>query len=204
MKRLKQMMKVTVFALVLVFLVACGRDVSTVDLALEGHWKMTNATVNGDPLVDLAQEYEQFLDFDTEEYTTVEEGQTVIDVDYYYSEETLTVVNSESESFAIPYQVIDTDEENGTMTLEYTLNNDEIEMRINEVIYFEGEEREIIRTETNIFDVMFLVETEEEITELEERLQELGGNIILQVVYEMDFEFELEYVDDATAPEAAE
>lgn len=204
MKRLKQMMKVTVFVLVLVFLVACGRDVSTVDLALEGHWKMTNATVNGDPLVDLAQEYEQFLDFDTEEYTTVEEGQTVIDVDYYYNEETLTVVNSEGESFAIPYQVIDTDEENGTMTLEYTLNNDEIEMRINEVIYFEGEEREIIRTETNIFDVMFLVETEQEITELEERLQELGGNIILQVVYEMDFEFELKYVDDATAPEAAE
>lgn len=204
MKQFGKILKFMVLVVGVVFLAACGRDVSTVDMALEGHWKMTNATINDEPMVDLAQEYEAFLEFDTDEFTTVEEGQTVIDVDYYYSEETLTVENSEGQFFEVPYRVIDTDEEAGTMTIEYALSNEEIEVRINEVIYFEGEERDKIRTETNIFDVMFLVETEEEMSDLEARLNELGGNIILQVVYEMDFAFELEYVDDEAVPSQGE
>lgn len=204
MKQFGKILKFMVLVVGVVFLAACGRDVSTVDMALEGHWKMTNATINDEPMVDLAQEYEEFLEFNTDEFTTVEEGQTVIDVDYYYSEETLTVENSEGEFFEVPYQVIDKDEEAGTMTIEYALSNEEIEVRINEVIYFEGEERDKIRTETNIFDVMFLVETEEEMSDLEARLNELGGNIILQVVYEMDFAFELEYVDDEAVPSQGE
>lgn len=204
MKQFGKILKFMVLVMGVVFLAACGRDVSTVDMALEGHWKMTNATINDEPMVDLAQEYEAFLEFDTDEFTTVEEGQTVIDVDYYYSEETLTVENSEGEFFEVPYRVIDKDEEAGTMTIEYALSNEEIEVRINEVIYFEGEERDKIRTETNIFDVMFLVETEEEMSDLEARLNELGGNIILQVVYEMDFAFELEYVDDEAVPSQGE
>ncbi len=204
MKQFGKILKFMVLVVGVVFLAACGRDVSTVDMALEGHWKMTNATINDEPMVDLAQEYEAFLEFDTDEFTTVEEGQTVIDVDYYYSEETLTVENSEGEFFEVPYRVIDKDEEAGTMTIEYALSNEEIEVRINEVIYFEGEERDKIRTETNIFDVMFLVETEEEMSDLEARLNELGGNIILQVVYEMDFAFELEYVDDEAVPSQGE
>lgn len=204
MKQFGKILKFMVLVVGVVFLAACGRDVSTVDMALEGHWKMTNATINDEPMVDLAQEYEAFLEFDTDEFTTVEEGQTVIDVDYYYSEETLTVENSEGQFFEVPYRVIDKDEEAGTMTIEYALSNEEIEVRINEVIYFEGEERDKIRTETNIFDVMFLVETEEEMSDLEARLNELGGNIILQVVYEMDFAFELEYVDDEAVPSQGE
>lgn len=204
MKQFGKILKFMVLVMGVVFLAACGRDVSTVDMALEGHWKMTNATINDEPMVDLAQEYEAFLEFDTDEFTTVEEGQTVIDVDYYYSEETLTVENSEGQFFEVPYRVIDKDEEAGTMTIEYALSNEEIEVRINEVIYFEGEERDKIRTETNIFDVMFLVETEEEMSDLEARLNELGGNIILQVVYEMDFAFELEYVDDEAVPSQGE
>ena len=204
MKQFGKKLKFMVLVVGVVFLAACGRDVSTVDMALEGHWKMTNARINDEPMVDLAQEYEAFLEFDTDEFTTVEEGQTVIDVDYYYSEETLTVENSEGQFFEVPYRVIDKDEEAGTMTIEYALSNEEIEVRINEVIYFEGEERDKIRTETNIFDVMFLVETEEEMSDLEARLNELGGNIILQVVYEMDFAFELEYVDDEAVPSQGE
>lgn len=204
MKQFGKILKFMVLVVGVVLLAACGRDVSTVDMALEGHWKMTNATINDEPMVDLAQEYEEFLEFDTDGFTTVEEGQTVIDVDYYYSEETLTVENSEGEFFEVPYQVIDTNEEAGTMTIEYALSNEEIEVRINELIYFEGEERDKIRTETNIFDVMFLVETEEEVSDLEARLNELGGNIILQVVYEMDFAFELEYVDDEAVPSQGE
>lgn len=204
MKQFGKILKFMVLVVGVVFLAACGRDVSTVDMALKGHWKMTNATINDEPMVDLAQEYEAFLEFDTDEFTTVEEGQTVIDVDYYYSEETLTVENSEGQFFEVPYRVIDKDEEAGTMTIEYALSNEEIEVRINEVIYFEGEERDKIRTETNIFDVMFLVETEEEMSDLEARLNELGGNIILQVVYEMDFAFELEYVDDEAVPSQGE
>lgn len=204
MKQFGKILKFMVLVMGVVFLAACGRDVSTVDMALKGHWKMTNATINDEPMVDLAQEYEAFLEFDTDGFTTVEEGQTVIDVDYYYSEETLTVENSEGEFFEVPYRVIDKDEEAGTMTIEYALSNEEIEVRINEVIYFEGEERDKIRTETNIFDVMFLVETEEEMSDLEARLNELGGNIILQVVYEMDFAFELEYVDDEAVPSQGE
>ena len=204
MMQFGKILKFMVLVVGVVLLASCGRDVSTVDMALEGHWKMTNATINDEPMVDLAQEYEAFLEFDTDEFTTVEEGQTVIDVDYYYSEETLTVENSEGEFFEVPYQVIDTNEEAGTMTIEYALSNEEIEVRINEVIYFEGEERDKIRTETNIFDVMFLVETEEEMSDLEAHLNELGGNIILQVVYEMDFAFELEYVDDEAVPSQGE
>ena len=182
-------------------LVGCGRDVSTVEGALEGHWMVTDARVNGQPLEEAIAEYDDALDFDSDAITTSEEGQTEIDIDFYYDEEILTIVNAEGDQFQLPYEVLSADEENNAMTLEYLVEDEEADLKLTDEIAFIGEDRDSILSTINIVDVNLKeAESEEQRTELEEEFYQFGQDFVLEIFRNLNIEFDLDYVDDAEAP----
>lgn len=182
-------------------LVGCGRDVSTVEGALEGHWTVTDARVNGQPLEEAIAEYDDVLDIDSDSFTTSEEGQTEIDIDFYYDEEILTIVNAEGDQFQLAYEVLNADEENNAMTLEYLVEDEEADLKLTDEIAFIGEDRDSILSTINIVDVNLKeAESEEQRTELEEEFYQFGQDFVLEIFRNLNIEFDLDYVDDAEAP----
>ena len=184
-------------------LVACGRDVSTVEESLEGHWTVEDARMNGEPLEEVLNEYDEVLDIDPESVTRTENGQTEIDVDFYYQDGNLTIVNNEGEQLSFPSEVINRDEENNSLILEHTITEDEAHIKLNEEITFADEEREALSSHISIVDIE-LQENEpaEERSELEEEWYQYGQDFALELFRNMNFEFDLQYVDDTEAPAA--
>lgn len=182
-------------------LVACGgRDISTVEEAIEGHWTATDARVNGQPLEEAIQEYDEILDFDSEEITGSEDEEEV-DADFYYDEDTVTIINGEGNQTVAPYEVINTDEDNNTITLEYFVEDEEVDIKMSQMITFSDEEREVLSSTVDIVDVEFKEgEDEEERSELEEEFYQMGLEMAADILREIDMEIDLEYVDDQEAP----
>lgn len=191
---------VAIFSLVLV---ACGRDVSTVENAIEGHWTMTDARLNDRPLEEAIEEYDELFDANSESTTEAEEGQADLDVDLYRDGEVLTLVNADGEQTRLPYEVISSDEENNTLTLEYNLEEEDMDLRLNEVVEFLDEERESITSSVNIVDMTMKnqADTEEASSELEQELEQFGEELATEFLRSMNFEFDQQYVDDAEAPQ---
>lgn len=184
-------------------LVGCGRDVSTVDSALEGRWTVTDARMNGEPLEEVIQEYDEMFNFDSEAVTGSEEGQSEIVADFYYNEGVLTIVNGDGEQTRMPYEVLNTDEENDTLTLETQMNDEEADVTLNQLVNFAGEERDAIASTVNITNLeMTSEEDTAEMSELEQELDQIGQDLAMQLVENIDLEFDLDYVDDSEAPAA--
>lgn len=196
MKKMKRGILV-LFSLVFV---ACGRDVSTVEEALEGHWHMNSAQLNGEPLVELLSQNNEWIDIDEDDWTTTEEGQQEMDVDYYYNEGILTIVNSENEQIKLPYEVIATNENNGSMTLEYVYADEDIEFTLQDELTFTGEERENLTTNLNIVDVVMPEDPTEELTELEQQFSQFGENFVFEIIKSISLEFSFDFVEEAEAP----
>lgn len=182
-------------------LVACGRDVSTVDSAIEGHWTMTDARMNGEPLEQVIQENEDI--FDTDALTGSESGQNEIEAEFYYNEGTLTIVNADGEQTSLPYEILNTDEENDSLTLETLIDEEEATLTINQLVNFSGEDRESISSTLNITDLELTSEENTEgMSELEQQANQLGQEFVMQLVENIQLEFDLDYVDDSEAPVA--
>lgn len=182
-------------------LVGCGRDVSTVDSALEGRWTVTDARMNGEPLEEVIQDNAALFDFDADAVTGSEENQNEIVADFYYNEGVLTIVNADGEQTRLPYEVLNTDEENDSLTLETEINEDEAVVTINQLINFEGEEREAIASTLNITDLEMTAEEDtEEMSEIEQQFYQMGQDFVMQLVENINLEFDLDYVDDSEAP----
>lgn len=191
--------------IVLVFvsfvLVACGRDVSTVDSAIEGHWTMTDARMNGEPLEQVIQENEDI--FDADALTGSESNQNEIEADFYYNEGTLTIVNADGEQTSLPYEIMNTDEENDSLTLETLVDEEEATLTINQLVNFSGEDRESISSTLNIKNLELTSQEDTEgMSELEQQANQLGQEFVMQLVQNIHLEFDLDYVDDSEAPAA--
>lgn len=193
-------MKTGIIVLFSLVFVACGRDVSTVEEALEGHWHMNSAQLNGEPLVELLSQNNDWIDIDEGDWTTTEDGQQEMDVDYYYNEGLLTIVNSENEQIKLPYEVIATNENNGSMTLEYVYADEEIEFTLQDELTFTGEERENLSTRLNIVDVVMPEDPIEELTEIEQQFSQLGENFVFEIIKSIQLEFSFDFVEEAEAP----
>lgn len=193
-------MKVGIIVLFSMVLVACGRDVSTVEEALEGHWRMNDAQLNGEPLVELLSQNTDWIDIDESEWTTHEDGQQEMDVDYFYHEGLLTIVNSENEQTELPYEVISTNEENDSLTLEYEYADESIELTLQDELTFTGDERQDLSSNLNIVDVVILEDPTEELTELEQQWSQFGENIVLEIVKNINLEFSFDFVEETEAP----
>jgi len=203
MRQMSHFTKLGLMILVAVVLVGCGRDTSSVESALEGHWTATDARLNGEPLVDVIQEYDEMLDFDAGDVAGSEEGSTEIDTDFYYNEGQLTLLSADGERTSVPYEVIETDEENDALTLEYVLEDPEVNLRINNEITFVDENREAISSSMNIVEADFTEDASaEETSALDDELNQFGEEIAMEILRNMNFQFDLDYVDDATAPES--
>lgn len=204
MKKKKNFQSISLGIIVLfsVVLVACGRDVSTVEDALEGHWTVEDARMNGEPLEEVLDQYDELLDVDSEAVTSTEEGQTEIDVDFYYQEGHLTIVNNKGEQTIFPSEVINRDEENNTIVLEHVLKEEQGNIRLNEEITFADEERESLTSHISITDIDLEEEPAEERSSLEEEMYQLGQDFALEVFRNMNFEFDLNYVDEEEVPSA--
>jgi len=195
--------KLGLMILFAVVLVGCGRDTSPVESALEGQWTATDARLNGEPLVDVIQEYDEMLEFDAGDVTGSEEGSQEVNADFYYNEGQLTLVSADGEQTSVPYEVIETDEENDALTLEYVLEDPEVDLRINDEITFADENREAISSSMNIVEADFTEDASaEESSALEDELNQFGQEIAMEILGNMTFEFDLNYVDDTTAPES--
>lgn len=182
-------------------LVACGRDVSTVDSAIEGHWTMTDARMNGEPLEKVIQENEDI--FDTDALTGSESGQNEIEAEFYYNEGTLTIVNADGEQTSLPYEILNTDEENDSLTLETLIDEEEATLTINQLVNFSGEDRESISSTLNITNLELTSQEDTEgMSELEQQANQLGQEFVMQLVENIQLEFDLDYVDDSEAPVA--
>lgn len=182
-------------------LVACGRDVSTVDSAIEGHWTMTDARMNGEPLEQVIQENEDI--FDTDALTGSESGQNEIEAEFYYNEGTLTIVNADGELTSLPYEIMNTDEENDSLTLETLIDEEEATLTINQLVNFSGEDRESISSTLNITNLELTSQEDTEgMSELEQQANQLGQEFVMQLVENIQLEFDLDYVDDSEAPVA--
>lgn len=187
-------------AMSLVF-VACGRDVSTVESAVEGHWTVTDARMNGEPLEEVIQEYDEFLNFDSDTVTGAEGEATEIALDVYFNEGVLTLVNAEGEETRLPYEVTSSDEDNGRLDLAFDIEEEDVNLSLNQAITFTDEERESISSTINIVDVELLDNTpDEEMTEVEEAFYQMGQDIVMRLFEEIELEFDLSYVDDSQAP----
>lgn len=202
-KKYSQSIGLGIMILFSVVLVACGRDVSTVEDALEGHWTVEDARMNGEPLEEALDQYDEMLDIDSEAITTTEEGQTEIDLDFYYQEGHLTIVNNKGEQTVFPSEVINRDEENNTIVLEHVMDEEQGTIKLNEEVTFADEERESLTSHINITDIDLEEEAPaEERSELEEELYQLGQDFVLEIFRNINLEFDLNYVDDEEAPTA--
>jgi len=185
-----------------VVLVGCGRDASTVESAIEGRWTVTDARLNGEPLGDVIQEYDEMLEFDAGDVTGSADGSQEIDADFYYNEGQLTLVSADGEQTSVPYEVIETDEATDALTLEYVFEDPEVDLRINDEIQFADENREAMTSSMNIVEADFTEDASAENSSvLEDELNQFGQEIAMEILGNMTFEFDLDYVDDATAPE---
>jgi len=194
--------KLGLMILFAVVLVGCGRDASTVESALEGRWTVTDARLNGEPLVEVIQEYDEMFEFDAGDVAGSEDGSQEVDADFYYNEGQLTLVSADGEQTSVPYEVIDTDEENDALTLEYVLEDPEVDLRINDEIQFADENRESMSSRMGIVDADFTEDASAgESSALEDELNQFGQDIAMEILGNMTFDFDLDYVDDATVSE---
>lgn len=207
MRQIKMFLKVSFLPLIAIVLAACAEEdtgieeagVSTFEMNLDGHWTVTEATLDGEPVIDLAEAFENELLFDVDDYTSGPEGNRELDVAFYYDNGLLTIVDSEGDTIELSYQVVEKDEENQQITLEYLLNDEDVEIYIDDVVSFYDEGARIT-TQTNVQEVVFLREEDEEPSEYEEELATFGGRAALEFIYGLDLELELEYLSDETTP----
>lgn len=202
-KKLFQSVSLGIMILFSVVLVACGRDVSTVEDALEGHWTVEDARMNGEPLEEALAQYDELLNIDSEAITSTEEGQTEIALDFYYQEGNLTIVNKQGEQTVFPSEVINRDEENNTLVLEHVLDEEQGTIKLNEEVTFADEERESLTSHISVTDIDLEEEApSEERSGLEEEMYQLGQDFVLEIFRNINLEFDLNYVDDEEAPTA--
>lgn len=205
MNSFKKFIKIGILVLLAFVMVACGQDVPeeteepSIEIDLNGHWTLREATVAGEPVIELAEEYEDELDIDLDNFTTEEEGNRELDVAFYYNEGLLTIVNHDGESIELDYEIVNRDVESRQMTLEYVLRDEDVEVYIEEVMTF-SDDGERVTTETSIDEVEFTRDEADEPSEYEEELNDIGGKLVLEFIYGLDFELELEYVDDVRTP----
>lgn len=196
METIKNKWRLGMLVLFSVVLIACGRDVSTVDDALEGQWTMTNAEMNGEPLVELLVENSEWFDIDESDLTRTEDGQLEMAIDFYYNEGVLTIVNSDGDQVETPYEVLSADDEAGTMRLAYTLADEELQVDVEEDITFVGEERESRTSAVNVVDVEIPTTATSEGTELEQQWENLGQEIAREMLQNIEFSFDFDYVPE--------
>lgn len=196
METIKNKWRLGMLVLFSVVLIACGRDVSTVEDALEGQWTMTNAEMNGEPLVELLVENSEWFDIDESDLTRTEDGQLEMAIDFYYNEGILTIVNSDGDQVETPYEVLSADDEAGTMRLAYTLADEELQVDVEEDITFVGEERESRTSAVNVVDVEIPTTATSEGTELEQQWENLGQEIAREMLQNIEFSFDFDYVPE--------
>ncbi len=184
-----------------IFLAACGRDISTVESALEGQWTMTDAFMNGEPLAVALQENAEWFGVEEEDVLTDENGEVVYDVHYYYEEGTMTIVDNEGETTQIPYEVLSTDEENNTLRIEYTMEEEDLSLVIQEDMTFTGEERESKTSQWHIVDVVVEPSNSSQQSELERELEQFGQELAIQVFQSIEFSFHFDYVSEEAPAE---
>jgi hypothetical protein len=202
-KKLFQSVSLGLMVLFSVVLVACGRDVSTVEDALEGHWTVEDARLNGEPLEEALDQYGEMLAIDSEPITSTEEGQTEIALDFYYHEDNLTIVNNKGEQTVFPSEVINRDEENNTLVLEHVMTEEQGTIKLNEEVTFADDERESLTSHVSITDIDLEEEAPtEERSGLEEEMYQWGRDFALEIYRNIHLEFDLNYVDDEEAPTA--
>lgn len=201
MKR-KQKLKTLGMTLLLglaVILVACGgRDISTVDTAIEGHWTVTEARVNDEPLDEVIRNFDQFLDVEPEDVTGTDND---VAIDLYFEEGILTLENAEGDVTTLPYLITDTDEEKHELILEYHIIDEEVDITLNEILTFNTENRNSYTSDLTIVDVtMRETASEDEVSELEAGLNQMGEDIAREIMQTIRIELNAVYVDDADAP----
>lgn len=201
MKR-KQKMKTLGLTLLLVFsviLVACGgHDISTLEEALEGHWTVTDARVNGEPLAEVIHDFDQFLDVDPEDVTGADNE---VEVELYFYDGILTLESAEGEVSTIPYIVKETNEGTHKLTLEYHVVDEEVDITLNEVLTFNTEDRDSYTSALTIVDISMTPDASaEEVSELEAGMKKIGEDIVREIARSINLELNAVYVDDADAP----
>jgi len=205
MKSSRLMKKLGAILLVIfsLILVACDRrDISTVENAIEGHWDVTDVRVNDEPLEEVLQEFDQWLEFDEDAVSSTEQGTQAIALDFYYEDGILAIENAEGDVTTLPYIVEATDEANHTLTLAYHIVDEEVDITLNEVIRFNTEERNSYTSEMQLVDIqMTPTASEEEVSDLERELNQIGQDLAGEILKALDIEINAVYVDDADAPE---
>lgn len=191
---------VAVFSMVVA---ACGRDVSTVENALEGTWTLTDAYMNGEPLVDLLRDNAAWFNLDEAEITTNEAGEVEYDLDLYYEEGLLTIVDSEGESRQTTYEILSTDEENHTMRIEFAIEEEGTIFVLQQDITFEGEERESNSSSVNIVDIQS-EGTSNASSELEQALEHAGLELVREIFQSLEFTLHFDYVSEEAPAEMQE
>lgn len=186
-----------------VVLVACGRDVSSVEQALEGTWTISEAYLNNEPLVDVLEENAAWFDIDESDFTTNEDGEVEYDVACYYNEGVLQVVNSDGETIETDYNVLSADDEKGTMRLEYTIAEEDVTVVLQEDVTFIGEERETKTSAIHILDIQMALEASETATEVEEQWEVLGQEIVRELLRSIELTLHFDYVGEE-APAAVQ
>lgn len=195
------------FGIVLIFsmvLVACGRDVSTVENALEGTWTMTDAYVNGEPLVDVLRDSAALFDFDESEITTNEDGEVAYDLDLFYEEGLLTIVDSEGDARQTTYEVLSANEEDDTMRIEFSLEEEGTKIVLQEDITFSGDERENRTSNVNIVDIQLEEDPSNTSSELEQEFEEFGQELVRELVRSIELTLHFDFVSEEAPVEIQE
>ena len=192
MKTLKQFMKIGLLFGLTVLLVACGQDEREetaepeepfVEMDVNGHWTLRDARIAGESVIELAENYEAMLPIDLDDVTSEEAGAREWAIDFYYDEGLLTIVTQEGDSIELDYEVLSRDEENRQMMVDYTWNDHDAELVLNETMTF-SKDGESISTETRI----------EAIDAVDEK------NNMVEFLQGLTLELELDYVNDARTP----
>lgn len=185
-------------------LIACGRDVSTVDTALLGTWELTESYVNGERLDEVLQNNPTFLDLEESLITRDAEGDVEIHLDAYYEEEMLSLVDGDVNVQQTTYEILSMDEENDEIILEYAIEEEDIVFVLQEDITYEGEERESRISTVRVVDMHPVEAQPVADTELEQELQELGFELVQEMIQNIELTLHFDYISEEASSELGE
>jgi len=181
-----------------IFLAACGRDTSTVESSLNGHWSLADVQMNGRPIEEVFAGLEESLGSSSDGESSVEE--VSFNTDFYFDQGQLTVVNGEGEQVNSTYEVVDTNEENSSLSLESPVSDENVDLTLNGLAKFPDEANERLDLTATMSDIAVNAQPAEGKTSVEAEFEQLGQQFAIEMMQNMEFELSLDYVDNEEAP----
>lgn len=178
-----------------VILTACGRDTSTVESSLNGQWELAEATVNGQPLEEVVNNLDETFGSGSDAESAA--GNLSLDSTFYFNEGELTVVGADNQQNSYAFEVVDTNEENDSITLEMPVSNEEVDFTLNGSGTFTDEERESLDFTLSMADISMPNPSNGQ----QSSAEQIGQEFAIRIFENINVETALNYVDDTTTPE---